>query len=204
MLKLTYIFGVFLVMFIVDSSCQRFIQPTYRPPRRKPVIIRAVREADEPLWLYEGDNIERAPATADHPVLPSVIDHIKLDPNRRYVRSLDSPSAKRGGGSHAPTGGRDTGATHSGYNRRNAREVRLPEPFRFPSPTIPKPIDIDPIFPRPWSPRQPYPIYARARRDIEIPGIKKPSHRDIIIPNWNPNIRTQPWQRFGGKKSSQH
>nr|P85212.1 RecName: Full=Proline-rich antimicrobial peptide 2 [Galleria mellonella] len=40
-------------------------------------------------------------------------------------------------------------------------EIRLPEPFRFPSPTVPKPIDIDPILPHPWSPRQTYPIIAR-------------------------------------------
>nr|P85211.1 RecName: Full=Lebocin-like anionic peptide 1 [Galleria mellonella] len=42
-------------------------------------------EADEPLWLYKGDNIERAPTTADHPILPSIIDDVKLDPNRRYA-----------------------------------------------------------------------------------------------------------------------
>ncbi|KAM3963105.1 lebocin [Aphomia sociella] len=200
MLKLVYILGALLVLYITGSSCQHIIRPTYRPPPRRPVIIRAVREAgDEPLWLYKGDNIDRAPSTADHPVLPSIIDDIKLDPIRRFARSLDSPSAKRGGGSHTTSSSsRNTGATHPGYNRRNTREIRLPEPFRIPSPTIPKPIN--PILPRPWSPRQPYPIYARTTRDIQIPGIKKPSYRDIVIPNWNPNIRTQPWQRLGGKK----
>ncbi|CAF4937547.1 unnamed protein product [Pieris macdunnoughi] len=81
-----------------EVSAQRFILPTYRPPPRRPVIIRTVRdtECEHPKWLYQGD-IPRAPATGDHPVLPHYIDDVKIDPNRRYARSLDSPSAKRYG-----------------------------------------------------------------------------------------------------------
>ncbi|XP_053600860.1 lebocin-4-like [Plodia interpunctella] len=185
---LIFVLGVFLM---AESSCQRIILPTYRPPPRKPVIIRAIRAADdEPLWLYKDDNINRAPSTADHPILPNIMDDVKLDPNRRYARSLDSPSAKRGGGTHSTSSGsRDTGFTHPGHNRRNARNIRLPE-----LPTV------RPFFPKPTYPlldSRPFPIYARVSRDIQLG--KKPPHRDVIIPNWNPNVRTNPWDRFGGK-----
>ncbi|XP_013188814.2 lebocin-4-like [Amyelois transitella] len=197
MLKLVlFVLGVFLV---AESSCQRFVQPTFRPPPRKPILIRKVRAAsdDEPLWLYKGDNIDRAPSSADHPFLPQFTDDVKLDPNRRYARSLDSPSAKRGGGSHSTSSGsRDTGATHPGHNRRNARSIRLPEQFTLP-PFFPKP-------PRPITDTKPFPIYARVTRDIQLPGVRKPSHRDVIIPNWNPNVRTNPWQRFGVSKNRRH
>lgn len=235
---------VALLFLIEESTCQRphIIYPTYRPPPQRPPPIRTVREArddkpmwiyqgdniprapasgdhpflpsyiddvkqdpnrryarsvdDEPLWLYKGDNIERAPATGDHPYLPSEIDDIHLDPNRRYARSLDSPSAKRGGGSHTTSSGtRNTGATHPGYNRRNTREIRLPQPDIYPVPNYPNP-QIPPFFPKPTPLFTPYKRYAR---DLQIPGMKKPSHRDIIIPNWNPNVRTQPWQRLGVK-----
>nr|WJG69178.1 lebocin 2 [Dioryctria sylvestrella] len=197
MLKLLFVLGVFLV---VESSCQRFIQPTFKPPPQRPVIIRRLRAAgdDEPQWLYKGDNIDRAPSTADHPFLPRIIDDVKLDPNRRYARSVDSPSAKRGGGSHSTSSGsRNTGATHPGYNRRNARDIKhiIPEHYTLP-PFFPKPQD-PLIDPRPLTP-----IYANRRvaRDIQFPGMKKPSHRDVIIPNWNPNVRTNPWERLGGGK----
>ncbi|CAH2251147.1 jg11823 [Pararge aegeria aegeria] len=37
------------------------------------------------------------------------------------------------------------------------------------------------------------------KRDISIPGVSKPTHRDVIIPNWNPHARTRPWQTIGVK-----
>ncbi|XP_063821872.1 lebocin-4-like [Ostrinia nubilalis] len=183
-----------LLAFVAESSAQRFIQPTYRPPpQRPPKIYRLRRDAGEPLWLYQGDDVQRAPATGDHPYLPPNIDDIHLDPNTRYARSVDSPSAKRGGGSHSTSSGsRDTGATHPGYNRRNARSIRFDPISPLPSPTFPKPFD--PFNPRPVSPTRPFPLYARSRRDIQFP--QKPKHHDIVLTGWNPNARVQPWQKI--------
>ncbi|KAG6442722.1 lebocin-4 [Manduca sexta] len=142
MSKFISILCVVALLLIAETYCLtsgvRIIQPTYRPPPRRPVIYRAARDAgDEPLWLYQGDDHPRAPSSGDHPVLPSIIDDVKLDPNRRYARSVsepssqehhdrfarsfDSRSSKHHGGSHSTSGGsRDTGATHPGYNRRNS------------------------------------------------------------------------------------
>lgn len=204
MVKAILFLGFIIAVYTAESSSQGFhiIRPTYRPPPRRPIIIRTAREArdGEPLWLYQGNDFPKAPATGDHPVLPKIIDDIKIDPNRRYARSVDSPSARRAGGSHTISSStKNTGPTHPGYNRRNAREIRLPtlfDPLR-PSPTFPRPFD--PVFPRPGFPgSRPLPIYARTVRDIHIPGVQKPTYGDIIIPNWNPNVRTNPWQRIGG------
>ncbi|CAG4989104.1 unnamed protein product [Parnassius apollo] len=125
MLKLSLVVTIFAFVIITETSCQRphIILPTYRPPPQRPIIIRTVREVknDEPLWLYKGDNIERAPATGDHPYLPPYIDDIRLDPHTRTARSFDSRSSKHSGGSHTTSNGdRGTGPTHPGYNRRNA------------------------------------------------------------------------------------
>lgn len=184
--------GVLLVVFAECSA--QFILPTYRPPRTTPRIYRVRRDVGEPQWLYKGEDVQRAPATGDHPYLPPHIDDIKLDPDTRYARSVDSPSAKRGGGSHSTSSGsRDTGATHPGYNRRNARSLHIPptHPLHFPPPT--------PTFPRPVNPFNPRPagkptLIARAKRDIQFP--QKPKHHDIVLPGWNPNARVQPWQKI--------
>lgn len=40
---------------------------------------------------------------------------------------------------------------------------------------------------------------SRQTRDVSFPGIKKPTHHDVIIPNWNPNARIKPWQVIGVK-----
>ncbi|XP_047037208.1 lebocin-4-like [Helicoverpa zea] len=159
MCKLTLVLCVFTVFLIAESTCQRFILPTYRPPPqpRRPVIMRARRGADdEPLWLYQGDNIERAPTTADHPFLPSVIDDVKLDPNRRYTRSLGTPRGSRGSSGSRPSSNRDTGPTHPGYNRRNARSLHLPG-YDFPLPTLP-PFNPRPRYP--WDEKPPGRLYA--------------------------------------------
>lgn len=110
-----------LIVCIDYALSQRFIRPTYRPPPKRP-IIRRVRDADqEPLWLNKDDNSPRAPASSDHPVLPSYIDDVKLDQHQRYARSVDSPSARRSSGSGTrSTSSHNTGRTHPGYNRRNA------------------------------------------------------------------------------------
>ncbi|VVD02011.1 unnamed protein product [Leptidea sinapis] len=117
---------ILLAVFAAEVTSQKFILPTYRPPPRKPIIIRTVRDTDgardQPQWLYQGD-IPRAPTTGDHPYLPPYIDDVQIDANRRYARSLDSPSSKRHGGSSNSRTRGDNGATHPGYNRRNAREV---------------------------------------------------------------------------------
>ncbi|XP_061712383.1 uncharacterized protein LOC133521439 [Cydia pomonella] len=189
MLKVSLLLGVILVAFVAESACQRFIQPTYRPPRQRKPIIRRVREVGELTSLADD--------------VPYLLDEVEL--LERTARSLDSPSAKRGGGSHSPSSGsRDTGATHPGYNRRNARsldsvdrrnarEIRLPGHL---NPLRPKPLYPRPSVPAPV-PR--IPIYARTARDIQIPGIRKPTHRDVIIPNWNPNVKTNPWDRLRGR-----
>lgn len=144
-----------LAVFLAEVNGQRFILPTYRPPPRRPVIIRTVRdtEREQPKWLYQGD-IPRAPATGDHPVLPQYIDDVKLDPNRRYARSLDSPSAKRYGRSADMTP-RDTEATADFSHEREARDIRMPYD---PMPTLPRPYDPFNPNPRPGRPL-PYPIY---------------------------------------------
>ncbi|CAK1545315.1 unnamed protein product [Leptosia nina] len=150
MLKLLTVL-VLIAMFSVDVNSQ-YILPTYRPPPRRPIIIRTVRDVDreQPKWLYEGD-VPRAPATGEHPVLPPYIDDIKMDPNRRYARSLDSPSAKRyGGGGSTSSRSRNTGATHPGYNRRNARSLHRTFPSERPFSPYPRP---------PPTPRPRYPIY---------------------------------------------
>nr|AEO21919.1 lebocin-like protein [Pieris rapae] len=136
-----------LAVFLAEVSAQRFILPTYRPPPRRPVIIRTVRdtEREQPKWLYQGD-IPRAPATGDHPVLPHYIDDVKIDPNRRCVRSLDSPSAKRYGRSVGSSGTDDAQPAL----KRDARSIK---PF---NPITKKPGPIDPFHPRPGRQR---PIY---------------------------------------------
>lgn len=146
MSKTLVILAVLSVYLIAESSC-RFIRPTYRPPppTTKSWIFRARRGADDqPLWLNQGDDVPRAPSTADHPVLPSIIDDIKLDPNRRTVRSLSTPSVSRGGGS-GQSSSRDTGATHPGYNRRNAREIRYTLPTLPRKPPTNYPWDQEPV-----------------------------------------------------------
>lgn len=198
MAKLVLLLGAIL---IVEASCQRYILPTYRPPRTSRPIIRTVRETnDEPLWLYKGDDVQRAPATGDHPYLPRVIDDVHLDQNKRYARSVDSPSAKRGGGSHrTSSSSRNTGSTHPGYNRRNARSTDCCDNRD----------SIRPHQPSPFNPFGPAPhdnsrgnINDRKIRDISLQqALKKPSHHDVIIPNWNPNARIKPWQTIGVKKN---
>ncbi|XP_041977374.1 lebocin-1/2-like [Aricia agestis] len=147
-----------LAFIAAEAVGQRFILPTYRPPRtRSPPIIRMRREDSEPQWLYKGD-APRAPSSGDHPLIPNLIDDVRLDPDRRYARSLDSPSAKRGGGARGghSSGNRDTGATHPGYNRRNARSLQIPQPIPL------NPFRRPPIYePRrpPVTPMRPIPIY---------------------------------------------
>ncbi|KAF9824353.1 hypothetical protein SFRURICE_005230 [Spodoptera frugiperda] len=162
MSKLLPVLAVLAVFMIVESTCQLIIRPTYRPPRppKRPIMIRARRDAgDEPLWLYQGD-VPKAPSSADHPVLPSIIDDVRMNPNRRTARSMGTSSqvsqghGSHGGGSHKSSG-RDNGANHPGYNRRNARSLHLPD-FKIPVPTLP------PFNPRPrhpWDDNPRYPIY---------------------------------------------
>ncbi|KAJ0180612.1 hypothetical protein K1T71_004016 [Dendrolimus kikuchii] len=141
MLRITSLFATALVLFIGECSCQHIIYPTYRPPPQRPFVIRTARDTGrgEPQWLFQGDNIPKAPTAGEHPVLPSIIDDVKLNTDRRYARSLSTPSVSRGArGGHTPTGSRDTGPTHPGYNRRNARDLGA---FQWPSlptsPTLP-------------------------------------------------------------------
>ncbi|KPI91575.1 Lebocin-1/2 [Papilio xuthus] len=169
-----------LAVFVGESLCGvRVIRPTYRPPPQRPVIRTARQVNDEPLWLYRGDDVIKAPSTGEHPYLPPYIDDIKLDPNIRVARSFDSRSSKHSGGSHSTSSGsRDTGATHPGYNRRNARSIQTPPLFPTLSPTRPHYV----------------PIYVRSPRDIQFQGFKKPTYHDVVIPNWNPNVKTDPRQ----------
>ncbi|KAI5632614.1 hypothetical protein NE865_14664 [Phthorimaea operculella] len=212
MVKIVLLVALIAAAFVADAAGQRYIQPTFRPPRppliqptfrlspHRPVIMRTVREAHEPQWLWKGD-VQRAPSTADHPFLPSDIDDVKLDPHRRYARSKDSPSAKGYGGGRSSSGNRgDTGPTHPGHNRRNARSIRQSS-FGDPKhPRLPK--CFDHVNPQPGRPSRPFPVFTRSIRDIQFPGMKKPSHRDVIIPNWNPHVRTDPWDSLGGRRKT--
>lgn len=131
---------------LLEVSAQHIILPTYRPPPTKgPVTMRAKRNVnDEPLWLYKGNDV-KAPATGDHPFLPKYIDDIRLDQNTRYARSVDSPSAKRGGSAGSRPTNHDTGATHPGYNRRNARDIRENNvPYKPYTPIKPSPYNPNP------------------------------------------------------------
>ncbi|XP_028159200.1 lebocin-4-like [Ostrinia furnacalis] len=188
-----------VLAFVAESAAQHIILPTYRPPpQRFPKIYRVRRS--EPLRLTDVDP-EPSPEPCDYPYVPphlcGLVDpyeyansaHLDVEgssqqkPKSRYARSVDSPSAKRGGGSHSTSSGsRDTGATHPGYNRRNARSLGP----NVASPTVPKP-----LMPT-WTVHEPK--LARNARDIQFP--QKPKHHDIVLTGWNPNARVQPWQKI--------
>ncbi|KAG6442716.1 hypothetical protein O3G_MSEX002499 [Manduca sexta] len=123
-MKLLLILGVALVLLFGESLGQRFSQPTFKLPQGRLTLSRKFRESgNEPLWLYQGDNIPKAPSTAEHPFLPSIIDDVKFNPDRRYARSLGTPDHYHGGRHSISRGSQSTGPTHPGYNRRNARSV---------------------------------------------------------------------------------
>ncbi|XP_047986119.1 uncharacterized protein LOC125226244 [Leguminivora glycinivorella] len=144
MLKITVIFGVLLTVFVVGSTSQRIILPTYRPPLRPPFrpdiilptyrpprqgpVIRYARAADD-IKPSETDthnlaSINNVPSSDEN--IPHTYLYQDQESNQRIARSLDSPGAKRGGGSsRTSSGSRDTGRTHPGYNRRNARDIKL-------------------------------------------------------------------------------
>lgn len=188
MAKLVLLLGAVL---IIEASCQRYIFPTYRPPTQRPIIIRTVRETNG-----EGDDVQRTPVTGDHPNLPPVRD-FQLDQYQRYVRSVDSPSAKRGGGSHrTSSGSRNTGPTHPGHNRRNARSLQS-SPSGNPDSIRPRD-PFDPFGPGPRDNSRGTVVYRKIRAVQTVP---KPSHRDIIIPNWNPNARVKPWETIGVRRT---
>lgn len=73
---------------------------------------------------------------------------------------------------------------------RDTRSVQYPKFFPSFAPT------------RPWLQidRQLPPIYARSTRDVHMPGMKKPTYHDVVIPNWNPYIKTDPRQILGIKQ----
>lgn len=116
------ILGTFAVFFVVATYSQvRIIRPIYRPPRRPRYhILRIAREARDPIRLFKDDNVNQL--TSERPL---IYDDIKMDPSKRYVRSLSTPGHGRASGSSSSKGsrGHDTGATHPGYNRRSAREA---------------------------------------------------------------------------------
>lgn len=189
MAKLVLLLGAVL---IVKASCQHYILPTYRPPRTQTPIIRTVRDT------HHVSDVQLDP-TSVHSIFadsPSVMEDSGYYQNQRNVRSVDSPSAKRGGGSsRTSSGSRDTGPTHPGHNRRNARSIK----------SIPLAGRVWPPQPSPYNPldenfqgdRQ-NPFNHRTVRGISYQdAFKKPTDRDVIIPNWNPNARTKPWQAIG-------
>ncbi|XP_072944084.1 uncharacterized protein [Epargyreus clarus] len=108
MLKITLALTVLVAVLVTESSCQgyKIILPTYRPPPTRGPIIRTAREVHDQA-LSSDDLYQPSEGVTDAP--------------KRLPRSFDSRSSKHHGGSHSTSGGsRDTGATHPGYNRRNA------------------------------------------------------------------------------------
>ncbi|KOB78261.1 Lebocin-like protein [Operophtera brumata] len=117
------ILGAFAVLFIATAYSQRvrIIRPVYRPPPQRPHYpIRRAREADVgTLRLSSNDELTQL-TTEERPLLLAV----DIEPNERHVRSLSTPGRGRTSGSSSKgSRGHDTGPTHPGYNRRNAREV---------------------------------------------------------------------------------
>lgn len=216
MLKITVVLGALLIAFVVGSTSQRIILPTFRPPHRptfKPIIPNSILPTYRPprrgpnLLRYARAADDIPPSETNIPNLASIhnvqfSDSTIPDTHQEYqeisqrsARSVDSPDAKRGGGSpRTSTGSRDNGPTHPGHNRRNARDIKNPGLMNTHQPK--------PIFPRPSIPESVTrtPILARTAREIQIPGIKKPTHRDVIIPNWNPNVKSNPWDSLGGRR----
>ncbi|XP_073943416.1 uncharacterized protein [Choristoneura fumiferana] len=217
MFKVTLILGIIFAALLAESSCQKLFEPavtprlkapkqknvlilpTFRPPTRGK-ITRYVREISE-LTPLLNEKVNNFIPEQDH----------ELQSNRPE-RSVDSPSAKRGGGHSTSSGSHDTGPTHPGYNRRNARSVDSPSARRGAPGPRPRTTSgsriTGPIHPgynrsnarefRPTiaAPVPRIPILARTARDIQISGLPK-KHRDVIIPNWNPNARTNPSNGIG-------
>ncbi|XP_026733457.1 lebocin-1/2-like [Trichoplusia ni] len=142
MSKYILVLCVLSAFLIAEATCQRIILPTYRPPPapRRPVIMRARRE----LQLQPVHGEETYPGFEE----VSEVDHH----GERVERSLGTPSRSRGGGSSRPSSSRDTGPTHPGYNRRNARS--LPS-LRLPGRNFPIPPTTPPFVPKPRR----FPIY---------------------------------------------
>lgn len=158
MCKLVFVLAILSVFLIAESTCLRMIQPTYLPGVRyvsikSPAISRARRAVeDETHTLQKEHDIDQGRSWGDDVYAGDV----EFNPYIRTVRSLSTPSVSRGSGSRQSSS-RDTGATHPGYNRRNARSIRLPG-NDFPLPTLP-PFNPRPNYP--WEERPGrYPIYA--------------------------------------------
>ncbi|XP_052737828.1 uncharacterized protein LOC112047581 [Bicyclus anynana] len=208
-----------LAVLVTDCIGQRphLIFPTYRPPPqpRQPVI-RTARDApsQEPLWLYQGD-IPRAPSSADNGVLPQIIDDVRFNPDRRYARSVGPSSGSEHRLKRSPFFPRDP----PGFPRPRPSPY---DPFPRPVPTrMPFPIYANAkhfihytIVDTSTMLKITLLLFVGAvlvpqfscglsklkhKRDVSFPGISKPTHRDIIIPNWNPHARTKPWQAIGVK-----
>ncbi|XP_063621426.1 uncharacterized protein LOC134793706 [Cydia splendana] len=210
MFKITVVLGALLIVFVVGSTSQRIILPTYRPPHRVhiilptyqlprsgPNLLRYARAADDiaPSETVIPNLASLHNVKSSDTIVPDTHQQQYLEISQRSARSVDSPDAKRGGGSPKTSpGSSDNGPTHPGYNRRNARDIKLPGLLNthqpksiFPRPSIPGPVTR-------------IPILARTASDIQIPGIKKPTHRDVIIPNWNPHVKSNPWDSLGGRR----
>ncbi|XP_045785612.1 lebocin-1/2-like [Maniola jurtina] len=132
MFKLTSI--LVLVVLVTDSIGQYIIFPTYRPSSDPVIILPTyIPPPQEPIIRTARD----APAQ-ESPLRPSMIDDVRLDPDRRYARSV-SPSSSGSG------------------DRRMKRDIY--DPF-IPRPSpFPYPIPSGPFNPNP--PTRPFPIYAK-------------------------------------------
>lgn len=91
------VLGALAVLCVVSTYSQHYIYPTYRPPPppKYPIIrtARAVtdcprhpRSVDAPAGM--GSSYTSWPSTTKKPL---IYDDIKIDPNRRYARSLSAP-----------------------------------------------------------------------------------------------------------------
>lgn len=134
-----------LAAFVIDSSrCDFVWRPTCRPPLLPQRIPRGTY--DPPPYLYEGD-IPKA-STADHPILPSIIDDVKFNPNKRTARSLSTsevfhlPELR-------PSRTIEEWVSFQEDNRRIARDLRLPGPD-YEVPKVPR----IPLTRHPWNEEQ--------------------------------------------------
>lgn len=168
-------------VFIVGAVPQHVIFPNYRPDIYRPIIVHPTYRPIEqkPIIRFARDTTsDKYDGSTIFGGKANVIDF-----NGHSVGSEESLTKKSDNGKED-------------YNKRFTRSIR---PYSYTPYSPVKPIKIPPP-PSPFN-LNPRPNI-RTVRDIYTPGFnkKKTSHHQVIIPNWNPNVRTKPWQHISVKK----